>query len=147
MSEGCWSFTLNKTWSSVSNSSLSKTFALCQFRKQNLCFLPPNIVLGLKKNESKNYLGSEKNLVRKKMKIKKIWVWKNFSWKKMLGLKKILGQKKFWDQKKFWHEKNFGPEIILGQKKFWVKRKIMLWKIFWVWEKILGLKFFLVQLS
>ena len=53
----------NKTWSSVSNSSLSKTFALCQFRKiklQQLCFLPPNIVLGLKKNESKNYFGSEK---------------------------------------------------------------------------------------
>ena len=42
----------NKTWSSVSNSSLSKTFALCLFRKlkvQKLCFLPPNIVLGLKK--------------------------------------------------------------------------------------------------
>ena len=55
---------MNKTWSSVSNSSLSKTFVLCQFRKlkvQKLCFLPPNIVLGLKKNESKNYFGSEKN--------------------------------------------------------------------------------------
>ena len=42
----------NKTWSSVSNSSLSKTFALCQFRKlkfQKLCFLPPNVILGLKK--------------------------------------------------------------------------------------------------
>ena len=40
----------NKTWSSVSNSSLSKTFALCQFRK-----------LG-----SKNRVGSEKNLGPKK---------------------------------------------------------------------------------
>ena len=51
-------FLYDKTWSSVSNSSLSKTFALCQFRKlkaQKLCFLPPNIVLGLKRNESKNY--------------------------------------------------------------------------------------------
>ena len=40
---------LHKTWSSVSNSSLIKTFALCQFRKQKLCLIPPNIVLGLKK--------------------------------------------------------------------------------------------------
>ena len=42
----------NKTWSSVSNSSLSKTFALCQLRKLNVqkfCFLPPNIVWGLRK--------------------------------------------------------------------------------------------------
>ena len=41
-----------------------KTFALCQFRKlkfQKLCFLPPNIILGLKKSESINYFGSEKN--------------------------------------------------------------------------------------
>ena len=46
----------NKTWSSVSNSSLSKTFALCQFRKlkvQMLCFLRPNVILGLKKMSPK----------------------------------------------------------------------------------------------
>ena len=59
----------NKTWSSVSNSSLSKTFALCQFRKlkvKKICFLPPNIVLGLKKCVQKSFSarkssGPEKN--------------------------------------------------------------------------------------
>ena len=79
----------NKTWSSVSTSSLSKTFALCQFKKlkvQKLCFLPPNIFLGLKKNESKNYFGSEK----------KFWSGKKFRFKKILGLKKVLGLKFFW---------------------------------------------------
>ena len=67
----------DKTWSSVSNSSLGNTFALCQFRKlkvQKLCFHPPNIVLGLKKNESKNHFGSERK----------------FSTEKNLGPKKIL---------------------------------------------------------
>ena len=96
---------LDKTWSSVSNSSLSKTFALCQFRKlkvQKLCFLPPNIVLGPKKNESKNYFWSEKNFGPKKFRSKKlgsekILVGKNF------GSEKIFGsEKKFWDQKNFW---------------------------------------------
>ena len=43
-----------KTWSLVSNSSLSETFALFQKHKfQKLCFLPPNIVLGLKKGSPK----------------------------------------------------------------------------------------------
>ena len=37
----------NKTWSSVSNSSLSKTFALCQFRK--LKKMSPKIIFGQKK--------------------------------------------------------------------------------------------------
>ena len=57
----------NKTWS---NSSLSKTFALCQFRKlqvQKLCFLPPDLVLGLKKMSPKIILGGKKILVRKKI--------------------------------------------------------------------------------
>ena len=85
---------MNKTWSSVSNSSLSKTFVLCQFRKQTLCFLPPNIVLGLKKMNPKILLGEKKILVQKK-----IWVQKN------LGLEK------------FGLEKNFGPEKILNLKK------------------------------
>ena len=71
-------FMYNKTWSSVSNSSLSKTFALCQFRKlkvQKLCFFPSNIVFievhfGSEKKESKNHLGSEKILIRKKSRFK-----------------------------------------------------------------------------
>ena len=60
----------NKTWSSVSHSSLSKTFALCQFRKlnvQKLCFLPPNIVLGLKKMSPKIFFGQKKIWVCKKI--------------------------------------------------------------------------------
>ena len=55
-------FIANKTWSSVSNSSLSKTFALCQFRKlkaQKLCFLSPNGILGLKKMSPKIILGQK----------------------------------------------------------------------------------------
>ena len=86
---------INKTWSSVSNSSLSKIFALCQFRKlkvPKLCFLPPNIVLGLGKNESKDYFGSEENFgLEKNFVHKKFGFEKNFGWKKMLGLKKKLG--------------------------------------------------------
>ena len=98
----------NKTWSLVSNSSLSKTFARCQFKKlrvQKLCFLPPKIVLGLKKSESINYFGSEKNV----------------------GPEKNLGPKKFWIRKKFGSginlapKKNLGPKKILGLKKFWFK--------------------------
>ena len=53
----------NKTWSSVSNSSLSQTVALCQFRKrqlQKLCFLPPNVILGMKKMSPKIILGQKK---------------------------------------------------------------------------------------
>ena len=79
---------MNKTWSSVSNSSLSKTFVLCQFRKlklQKLCFLPPNIVLGLKKMSPKIILGQ-----------------KNF-----LGPKIFFGPKIFWDPKFFLAKNNF----------------------------------------
>ena len=76
---------INKTWSSVSNSSLSKTFALCQFRKQKLCFLPSNIVLGLKKINPKILLGQKKNLGPVK----------NLGWKKF-GLEKIWVGKKSW---------------------------------------------------
>ena len=82
----------------MSNSSLSKTFALCQFRKlklQKLCFLPPNIVLGLEKNESKNYFGSEENFGPEK----------NVRPKKKLGLKR------------FWFEKNVGSEKMFGSEK------------------------------
>ena len=78
----------NKTWSSVSNSSLSKTFALCQFRKQKLCLIPPTIVLSLKKMTPKILLGQKKNFIRKK-----IWVPKNLSWKKF-GLEKNFGSEK-----------------------------------------------------
>ena len=41
VNKGKYKTKINKTWSSVSNSRLSKTFALCQFRKlkvQKLCF-------------------------------------------------------------------------------------------------------------
>ena len=65
---------LDKTWSSVSNSSLSKTFALCKFRNlkvQKLCFLPPNIVLGLKKMSQKITLGQKIFLVWKRIKVQK----------------------------------------------------------------------------
>ena len=96
--KNCNDFKFDKTWSSVSNSSLSKTFALYQFRKlklQKFFFLPPNIVLGLKKNESKNYFGSEKNFGPEK----------NLRPKKKLGLKR------------FWFEKNVGSEKIFGSEK------------------------------
>ena len=68
----------DKTWSSVSNSSLSKTFVLCQFRKlkvQKLCFHPPNIILGLKKKLVQKLFGSEKNFgPEKNLGPKRIWV-------------------------------------------------------------------------
>ena len=60
----------DKTWSLVSNSSLSKTFALCRFEKlkvQKLCFFPPNIVLGVEKMSPKFILGQKKILVLKKI--------------------------------------------------------------------------------
>ena len=94
----------NKTWSSVSNSSLSKIFALHQFRKlkvQKLCFLLPNVILGLKKWVQKSFwvrknVGPEKkfrskqNLGWKKFWLEKIFCLKKFwAWKKNLGLKKI----------------------------------------------------------
>ena len=77
----------DKTWSSVSNSSLSKIFALRQFRKlklQKLRFLPPNIVLGLKKMSPKIILGQKKIWVRKEN-----WVQKKFWWEKILVGKKF----------------------------------------------------------
>ena len=66
----------DKTWSSVSNSSLSKIFALRQFRKlklQKLHFLPQNMVLGLNKMSQKIILGQ-----------KKIWVQNKFGFEKIL---------------------------------------------------------------
>ena len=78
---------LNKTWSSVSNSNLSKTFALCQFRKlkvQKLCFLPQNVILGLKKMSPKIILGQKKILIQKKINVQiksgleKFLIGKNF---------------------------------------------------------------------
>ena len=99
----------------MSNSSLSKTFALCQFRKiklQQLCFLPLNIVLGLKKNESKNYFGSEKN-----------WPKKNF------GSKKIFGPKKFGPEIKVGSEKNLGTKKI-GSEKILVAKFLLLFLFF-----------------
>ena len=97
----------NKTWSSVSNSSLSKTFALCQFRKlklQKLCFLPPNIVLGLKRNECKNNFWSEK----------------------------IFGSEKIWAWNKIWVRKKFGQKKNLGLKKFWVQKFLLLFLFFFL---------------
>ena len=88
----------------MSNSSLSKTFALCQFRKlkvQKLCFLPPNIVLGLKKMSPKIILGQTK-----------FWSGKNFGSEKKFCPKKNLGLKK-----NFGPEKNLGPGKVLGPKK------------------------------
>ena len=145
----------NKTWSSVSNSSLSKTLALCQFRKlkvQKLCFLPPNIVLGLKKNQSKHYFGSEKNFdpekiqVKKKFGSEKMLVGKNFGSEKILGSKKILEpnfclKKDFRSRENFGSEKHlglkknlvgkkFGPEKNLGLKKFWVQKILLLFLFF-----------------
>ena len=89
----------------MSNSSLSKIFALCQFRKlkvQKFCFLPSNIVLGLQKHESKNHFGSEKN----------------FGLEKNLDPKKIGGRlNKFWLEKNLGSEKNFGSKKNFGTKK------------------------------
>ena len=72
----------------MSNSSLSKTFALCQFRKlkvKKLGFLPPNIVLGFEKNESKNDVRSENNFGPEKIKVQK-----KFGSEKILVPRKIL---------------------------------------------------------
>ena len=90
-----------------------------KFRK--LGFLPSNIVLGLKKNESK------KILVRKKIKVPK-----------KFGFEKILVGKKFRVLKKFWIRKKF-----LDHKKFWVWKKFVS-KNFWH-EKKFRLEKFLVQ--
>ena len=100
----------------MSNSSLSKTFALCQFRKlklQKLCFLPPNIVLGVKKMSPKIILGQ-----------KKFWSWKKF------GPKKNVGSEKKWFQKSFWVRKNLGLKNFLVQKNFGSKKNMHLKKKF-----------------
>ena len=87
----------NKTWSSVSNSSLSKTFALCQFEA---LFSPSKHCFKPEKNESKILLGQKKILVRKKMLVpkklglEKIWVGKNFGSEKMMDPKKNFGNNK-----------------------------------------------------
>ena len=61
-----WFNNKNKTWSSVSNSSLSKTFALCQFR----------IILGLKKWVQKSFWVRKNCWSWKEFRSKQIWVWK-----------------------------------------------------------------------
>ena len=79
----------------MSNSSLSKTFALCQFRNlkvEKLCFLSPSIVFGLEKNESKNYFGSEENFgpennyIQNNLGLKKFGLEKNVGSEKKFGL-------------------------------------------------------------
>ena len=151
---------INRTWSSVSNSSLCKTFALGSL--QNLKFRTS--VSSLQRSFSlkfilgkTNFLGLKKfSFPEKYLAKKKPCVWKNSRSQKVSGRKKILGPKKilglkknsrseknFGSKKNFSSEKNFGSEKNSGsKKKIWVKRKIMLWKIFWVREKILGLKLF-----
>ena len=92
----------------MSNSSLSKTFALCQFRKfkvQKLCFLPPNVILGLKKMSPKIILG-QKNFDPEKIKVQIKFEFEKILVVKILGLKKNFVRKKFWAWKK-----------ILGLKK------------------------------
>ena len=114
----------NKTWSSVSNSSLSKTFALCQFRKlkvQKTGFSRFKHSFGSKKNESKKILIRKKIKVPKKFGFEKILVGKKFRvLKKFWIRKKFLDHKKFWVwkkfvSKKFWHEKKFCLEKFLVQ--------------------------------
>ena len=126
----------DKTWSSVSNSSLSKTFALCQFRKlkvQKLCFLPPNVILGLKKWVQKSFW-VRKNFDPQKIKgSNKIWVWKNFGWKKFWVWKKFLSEKNLGPAKKIWVWKKFRAWKSFGSKKSCVKKKC------WI-QKILGPK-------
>ena len=52
----------NKTWSSVSNSSLSKTFASLEGLSSEALFSLSKHCFGSgKKNESKNYFGPEEN--------------------------------------------------------------------------------------
>ena len=72
----------NKTWSSVSNSNLSKTLNFRKPQVQKLCFITSKIILGQKKFWSEKNFWSEKYFRSKK----------NFGWKNFLGAKII-----FWD--------------------------------------------------
>ena len=63
--------------------------------------------------------------------LNKIWVWKNYRFKKSVGSKKSWVKKKFKGSKKILDKKNFslknsGSEKILGLKKnlkFWVRKR------------------------
>ena len=93
-------------------------------------FSPSKHRFGPKKSDSKNHFGSEKILIRKRIKVQirfgfyKILVGKifgsekNFCPKKIVGLKKNLGP-----------EKNLGPGKVLGPKKSCVQKKFWIQKI------------------
>ena len=113
----------DKTWSLVSNSSLSKTFALGSL--ESLKFRSSFLVWKIQ-------------VSRKILGLKALCVWKNFWTEKMLGPKKNLCLKKLLYLKFF-----LGPNRIFG------KKKMMVWKNlskqnFWT-KKILGPKKFWVQ--
>ena len=114
----CCGFNINKTWSLVSNSSLSKTFALGSFEslkfKSSVLSLQRSLILGQKK----------------------CWVWKKFVSEKIMVPRKILGLKTwkfFWpinvldrknfEKKNFRSKNSFCSKKILGPKKFWVPKK------------------------
>ena len=115
---------LNKTWSSVSNSNLTKTFVLGSL--ESLKFW--SSVLSLQRSFSlKLILGQNKIWVWKN-----IWVWKYFGFEKNFGsiqnfyLKNILGLKNFKSKK------CFGWKKYLVQKQFWVQKNFLSEFFFWV---------------
>ena len=117
-----WDKIINKTWSSVSNSSLSKTFALSSL--QNLKFRTS--VSSLQRSFSLKFIfGQTKFLGLKRfwfpekcLAKKKPCVWKNSRSQKVSGRKKILGPKKILGLKKnSWSKKNFGSKKNLSSEK------------------------------
>ena len=91
-----------KTWSSVSNSNLSKTFALgsleiLKFRSSVLSLqrsFSLKIILGQKKFWVKKNLCLKKFCIREKFGHKKLWVWNLFRSNKFFVLKKFWVPKK-----------------------------------------------------
>ena len=136
-----WTITLtlpvDKTWYSVSNSRLSKTFVLGSL--QNLKFRTSvsslqrsfslKFILGQTKFGVWTNFGFQKNVGKKKT-----LCLKKFRSQKVFGQKNILGPKKFWVWKKFWDQKNFGSKKKFGSEKFgsqknvWPKRTLRLKK-------------------
>ena len=139
----------------MSNSSLSKTFALVslkshKYRSSVLCFLPPKIVFIEVHFVSKKILGLKifwgwtKFCVQKKIfDLKKFFrkffgVQKNFCFgkkfcaKKMWVNKNLSSEKNFESEKKFGSEKNIGSIKNAGSEKNFGSKKILGQKEFWV---------------
>ena len=139
----------------MSNSSLSKTFAL---GSSEAWFYPSKVSFGSEKNlgqknfRSEDFFLTEKSLVQRKLLAPKnlgshkILAPKTFVSEKILRLKKMLGMKKkcfskknCWSKTNVWSKKNCGSNKILGLKKIWVRKKFWIWKNFgskniWAWR-------------